>query len=154
MSRSTLLKSRELLALTGQREPPVSVHQVAGHLGIRSEVKELPDSVPGFVADIAGTWYAFLNSAHGSRRRRFTLAHEVGHVALGHTGQVHLFGERRADQQAANRFAVELLMPEEMVHAEHSRARDHDLSAGDLADIFLVDKRAMEIRLAELGLEI
>ncbi len=154
MSHITLLKSRELLALTEQREPPISVHKVAGELGIGFEVLDLPDSIPGFAANISGHWYAFLNSAHGPRRRRWTLAHEVGHVALGHTGQVHLFGERRADQTAANRFAAELLMPEEMVRLEHTRAFEVGLSVIDMADVFLVGKRVMQLRLRELCLEL
>jgi Zn-dependent peptidase ImmA (M78 family) len=152
MNRLALFKSRELLTLTGQHKPPVSVHQVAGELGIGFEVRDLPDNIPGFVANIAGQWFAFLNSTHGPRRRRFTLAHEIGHVALGHFGMVHLYGEKQADQREANRFAAELLMPVEMVREEHAKAVGAGLSVGDLADIFLVGKRAMEIRLRELGL--
>lgn len=154
MSRITLLTSRELLALTEQREPPISVHKVAGELGVGFEVLDLPDTIPGFVANIAGRWYAFLNSAHGPRRRRWTLAHEVGHVALGHTGQVHLYGERRSDQRAASRFAAELLMPEDLVFQEYARALEGNLSVRDMSDVFLVGNKAMEIRLSELRLEL
>ena len=48
-------------------------------------------------------------NACGLRRRRFTIAHELGHCVLGHIGKVrtHSGGEERA----ADKFAAELLAP-------------------------------------------
>jgi len=47
-------------------------------------------------------------------RRRFSVAHELGHYALGQAG-VQFFGECGRAERAANRFAARLLMPKSVV---------------------------------------
>jgi len=155
MSHQTSAKTAALLALTGQEKPPISVHQVASDMNITVERVELPPTQPGFAARIRDRWFIFVNSAHSPRRRRFTIGHELGHIALEHQGIVFLFnGEPRHMRISANRFAAELLMPRNLVHQEHAIAAAIDMSIRDLADTFLVDRRAMEIRLKELSLEL
>jgi hypothetical protein len=91
-------------------------------------------------------------------RRRFTLAHELGHwvcqVQEGHEAPVYC---RPADvaptadrllEREANVFAAELLMPEPAVRAEWLRAE----SACELATWFGVSEEAMRWRLYNLGL--
>jgi IrrE N-terminal-like domain len=146
--------SAALLAWVGQTEPPISVHRIAVDFNVAIERVELPDTLPGFVAQIRGRWFIFVNRYHGSRRRRFTIAHELGHIALDHHGVVFMFGEGQQQERAANRFAAEVLMPEKMIRRAHVRAFERSLDIGDLADIFLVSKRAMEIRLSELHLDL
>jgi hypothetical protein len=91
-------------------------------------------------------------------RRRFTLAHEVGHwvcqVREGHDAPVYC---RAADmtpaadrtlEREANVFAAELLMPEPAVREGFQRAA----SAAELADWFGVSEEAMGWRLFNFGL--
>jgi Zn-dependent peptidase ImmA (M78 family) len=90
-------------------------------------------------------------------RRRFTLAHEVGHwvcqVREGHNAPVYCRAADfapdadRALEREANVFAAELLMPEPAVRAEFARAA----SAGELAGWFGVSEEAMSWRLFNLG---
>jgi Zn-dependent peptidase ImmA (M78 family) len=47
-------------------------------------------------------------------RRRFSVAHELGHYALGQAG-VQFFGERGRAERAANAFAAKLLMPKPVI---------------------------------------
>ena len=63
-------------------------------------------------------------------RRRFTVAHEIGHHLLHSDGAAVLcrpadvetaHGDERAREREANRFAAELLMPEPMVRAAADR---------------------------------
>ncbi|MHB8896461.1 MAG: ImmA/IrrE family metallo-endopeptidase, partial [Candidatus Geothermincolia bacterium] len=104
---------------------------------------------------ICNRWFVWINGTHSPRRRRWVLSHELGHIAMEHTGVAFLdSGERTWQQLSANRFAAELLMPEDLVVREHARALEVGMSVGDLADIFLVDKRVAELRLDELSLKL
>ena len=88
------------------------------------------------------------------RRRRFTIAHEVGHFIL-HPGR--LAPERsgmaneamRLDEREADLFAAELLMPEHMVRRA---TLEEGADARVLADRFEVSEAAMSLRLRRLGL--
>ncbi len=57
-------------------------------------------------------WMITLNNTHPASRRRFTLAHELGHIVLSHettvTTDEH---ERKTLEAQADAFATELLMP-------------------------------------------
>ena len=90
-------------------------------------------------------------------RRRFTVAHEVGHHLLHSDGAAVLCrpvdvvgadtGEKARERQA-NRFAAELLMPEPLVR-EHADRDGPDPIA--LAARFEVSDIAMGFRLVNLG---
>ena len=57
-------------------------------------------------------WMIALNSSHPASRRRYTLAHELGHIVLSHETTVTTDGhERKTIEEHANAFAAELLMP-------------------------------------------
>jgi Zn-dependent peptidase ImmA (M78 family) len=57
--------------------------------------------------------YVALNSKGTAERRRWNLAHEIGHLVL-HSGPHHLPGDRKSEDEADG-FAAELLMPAEGV---------------------------------------
>jgi len=91
-------------------------------------------------------------------RRRFTIAHEIGHLVLhapGATGAVFCRVVDPAEPAArpiereANRFAAELLMPEDLVR---EAAAHLGTDAAALADRFQVSGPAMGWRLFNLGL--
>jgi Zn-dependent peptidase ImmA (M78 family) len=91
-------------------------------------------------------------------RRRFTIAHEIGHLVLHAPGGTAAVFCRVTDplviaanriEREANRFAAELLMPEDLVRAEAARVGP-DRAA--LADLFQVSAPAMGWRLLNLGL--
>jgi Zn-dependent peptidase ImmA (M78 family) len=99
------------------------------------------------------------NSAEPLSRRRFTLAHELGHWICqcleGLTAPVYCRAEvvgldatARAVEREANVFAAELLMPAERVGEEWRRAT----SAAELASCFGVSAEAMTWRLYSFGL--
>ncbi len=97
--------------------------------------------------------FIYLNARPIWTRRRFTMAHELGHHSLAHRSGIdkNIF-EVSSDPQEieANAFAAELLMPAAGVH---SAPRVHD--RGDVAELaahFLVSGRAMIVRLHALGL--
>lgn len=83
-------------------------------------------------------------------RRRFTVAHELGHYVLGHRKVAFSLDSPESwvvrEEQAANAFAAELLMPKTALQAIHYK---HDTK--QLAQIFGVSPLAMQIRLEEFG---
>ena len=94
-----------------------------------------------------------VNSSRPLCRRRFSVAHEIGHYLLGHnslsfseSGGGMIKRESR-QERAANAFAAEFLMPKKLLAREA-----HKYSLRGLARRYLVSMQAMEIRLKELGL--
>jgi hypothetical protein len=91
-------------------------------------------------------------------RRRFTLAHEVGHwvcqVREGHDAPIYCRaadvapGADRTLEREANVFAAELLMPEPSVRESFAETP----APADLATRFGVSEEAMRWRLFNLGL--
>ncbi|WP_027705042.1 ImmA/IrrE family metallo-endopeptidase [Zymobacter palmae] len=94
------------------------------------------------------------NSYENVLRSRFTIAHELGHILLGHVQYDHT--PKRDDPStaidheeiSANSFAAELLMPEERV----KRLFQGGATLSELANIFDVSEIAMQYRLKNLGL--
>ena len=70
------------------RELPVSLVQIARNNGITivkdSEAKMLTPGVSGLSILENGKWYIVYNDMEPAGRRRFTIAHELGHIFLGH----------------------------------------------------------------------
>ena len=106
-----------------------------------------------------------VNQSDPPFRKRFTIAHELGHIYLHLQSdgefvdtQVDLFrdtGEtadnlspERAMEVQANQFAAGLLMPSELVRSQFQTCSRVD----ELARIFNVSEEAMGIRLSRLGL--
>lgn len=145
--------------LFGGEELPVPVERIAEDLlGLRVETAELP--VSGML--VPAERRILLNRPEFPPRRRFTLAHELGHWVCQCRGRPVVepiycraddVGDERADgarlrEREANIFAAELLMPEQLVRRE--LARGAELPA--LAERFGVSRPAMHWRLFSFGL--
>jgi Zn-dependent peptidase ImmA (M78 family)/transcriptional regulator with XRE-family HTH domain len=77
----------------------------------------------------SGASYILINSDKPRVRRRFTIAHELGHLALGHLlgGQIivdETVGGKSPEEKQANAFAAGLLMPTEGVQGAVKRLKD------------------------------
>lgn len=142
-------------------EPPIPVVGLANDLGLKVFRAPATDSdVSGMLVPEDGTYVIYVNAADAPVRRRFTIAHEIGHWEL-HRDQVgeglvdrreHLelptfqrAGAGTAQERAANAFAAELLMPAWLVK---ELSPNYDLET--LARILHVSQAAMAIRLDEL----
>ena len=164
--------ARELLRSAEIREPPVPVERLARDAGA------LVSYQPFEAQDISGLLYRAtdaapvigVNSSNPKVRQRFTIAHELGHLTL-HEGQ-DLILERLvrlnfrdstsstasdAEEIEANRFAAELLMPQELLqHGIRLLVQGRPLSDLEvvrrLARRFEVSQTAMEYRLTGLGM--
>lgn len=98
-------------------------------------------------------WMVYYNPGRPEARRRFTLAHEIGHVALH--GSPHGAaaarggGPRSQREREADSFATNLLMPASFVH---EAVRQYGSDLDQLRSLFQVSAQAMSRRLRELGL--
>jgi Zn-dependent peptidase ImmA (M78 family) len=156
-----ILRDHNLLSI------PVDPLKVASTLGIKvlSAVFSEPNK-SGAVVRRDGEFVIFVNSNEPPARKRFTVAHEIGHRLLHMAAGVDEFvdtdenfrttgvaedeawNDDRRREWEANVFASALLMEEEAV-----RARWRDLKDPvTLAWMFQVSPTAMTVRLTQLGL--
>jgi Zn-dependent peptidase ImmA (M78 family) len=96
----------------------------------------------------------FVNSQHSTPRSLFTLAHELGHLLIGHNGSIAVDDDFVGDSQAekqANAFAAAFLMPESEVD---QYIKKYDRGAESLARMvydFGVSFESLIFRLHNLG---
>jgi Zn-dependent peptidase ImmA (M78 family)/DNA-binding XRE family transcriptional regulator len=141
--------------------PPVNVNNVAHRCGVRVLSFDFAGMVDGLVVQLPdGPAIGLDASQPNTRRRRFTLAHELGHHLLRHSASFHLDffdaggsagdapGYNWQHERAANEFAANLLLPADVVRRAADRVSDID----ELATAFDVSRQAMAFRLAALGL--
>lgn len=134
---------------------PVDPERLAWDLGIPVLNARFSERLSGvLVPETCGNetrYLIFVNSRHRRTRRRFSIAHELGHFFL-HRGLQPAFTHLRKPhgklEREADLFAAELLMPEADVRLA---ARLTDFSG--LIQVFEVSAAAMRRRLAELGVE-
>lgn len=105
-----------------------------------------------------GRYVISYNTSDPHSRIRFTLAHELGHHVLGHTRNGRKLREysnpawndgNYVEEKDANRFAAELLMPEDAIATLINREKVYAVSA--LASRFDVSEEAMYWRMKNLG---
>jgi Zn-dependent peptidase ImmA (M78 family) len=161
----------EVLEACGVTAPPVPVEEIARKLGATLVFEHFDADVSGALVRDARAVVIGVNAAHPRTRQRFTIAHEIGHLRL-HQGRPMFVDhavriDRRdgtasrgvdVEEVAANRFAAEMLMPEEMIRdavVQLSAVRERLASAAIVARLakkFDVSEQAMDYRLANLGL--
>ena len=103
---------------------PVSVNEIARKLDIKviknSEIHELEKGERGVTMEVNGKWYIVFDDSEPVPVCRFTVAHELGHILLGHTmyqkKKYRTFVIRDEEEQEADMFAVRLLAPACVLH--------------------------------------
>lgn len=163
----------KLLKMNKVTSPPVPIEKIAKTLGL--DIRMAPDheGLSGFLVtdpDNARTIIG-VNKGHHPNRRRFTIAHEIGHHVLHENESVHVdetgifkVALRSAESSSgmdpteieANTFAAELLMPEQLLEQDIEECAS-SIDLGDdsfiqaLAKRYEVSVSAMTFRLANLG---
>jgi hypothetical protein len=149
----------DLLVKAGVTEAPVPLEpilrelkiELAARKGQREDAVIVPMTDPAL--GVPEAWQVTYNPDRPESRRRFTIAHEVGHAVLH--GSPHGVASARGDggnktrERDADAFAAELLMPRKFMR---SAVEEFGANAEALAVRFQVSAEAMSNRLSELGL--
>lgn len=132
---------------------PVPVGEISKQLGIITEYLPISDDVSGRIYLSNNTYFIEANSTHVPTRRRFTIAHELGHYCLhkdflDRTGIIlersNKFSHIRDKEIEADNFAAELLMPKDFFLKKHE---EFNGSKQKLMDYFFVSGFALQNRI-------
>jgi Zn-dependent peptidase ImmA (M78 family) len=127
--------------------------------GVTYLEEDLPPALSGFVVFVNESPLVVVNKDDSDVRRRFSSAHELGHVLLAHHDTFYVDLSRSDGvppdynwryEREANDFASALLIPADLVRRELHAAINP--TARLLAERFRVSAQAMSIRLSALGL--
>ncbi len=116
-----------------------------------------------------GNFNIYANSAHPITRKRFTIAHEIGHYISAicdsyskdqlfkntegfedYAVSYRLGGIKSEAETEANQIAAEMLMPKELV----KQFVDDGVDIEKMAEMFFVSQHAVCIRIESLGIDI
>lgn len=146
--------------------PPIDVTHIAATHGISVHYEPMEDTVSGMLVIHGDHCVIAVNQLHHEHRRRFTIAHELGHYFL-HRTQASVFVDaiyfrdttssagRKRQEIAANAFAAELLMPIDAIREKFGYQPVADIGDEPLREAaheFGVSAQAITIRLIALGL--
>lgn len=154
--------AKEMLALYWDRRIPVDVKAIAEKMGAKVKADgnlafDQPD-LSGCVSYEDGRYVIRYNPIDIPVRQRFTIAHELGHIALHDFADGKRFRDSSktysltnfdSEEAEANRFAAELLMPAEAIKQVIDAMPAPDTKS--LAKKFEVSEVAMRYRLKNLG---
>ena len=147
--------AQKVIKAAGITVAPVSLQKVIEHLQgtYKLDVKRMHvgDKVSGLlvVCKQVDDEYATIgfNDAHPWCRRRFTIAHEIGHLIFGHACTKGT-GSGSYDEREADIFAGELLVPTAFIKKDFPRQPDlHELSK-----LYRVSDQTLTIKLMDARL--
>lgn len=150
-------------------ELPVNINQIIKEEGVELVNYTFDEDISGVLVLNGSQSTIGVNQSHSEVRKRFTMAHELGHYILHRDQGSSMFMDkvlyRKASnnyspkdgkmEREANFFAANLLMPEAAIHSFIDRNHidfyeDSDIQ--DMATEFGVSSSAMTYRLINLGL--
>jgi Zn-dependent peptidase ImmA (M78 family) len=161
-------QAAKLLEENDVRRAPVPVDAIARAVGLDVRYAPTTDDVSGALIRNGKSAVIAVNSAQHENRQRFTIAHEIGHFILHKRTERHFDEDFRIDYRnaisseatqrseiEANGFAAALLMPGDFLRRDLLRMEvdesDADSAIQTLAVRYKVSRRAMELRLLNLG---
>lgn len=167
------LQAENIAEVKGSGKVPIDVKAIAQSLGLEVNEADLGPDVSGLLISNGATAQVYVQSKDHKFRKRFTIAHEIGHHFLRHqfeSGEhVHVDKGNYISQRGprasegidfkeieANQFAASLLMPTKALRQRIGKMPgatpllDHHVTL--LAKEFGVSEQAMTIRLTGLGL--
>ncbi|KPZ01417.1 ImmA/IrrE family metallo-endopeptidase [Pseudomonas syringae] len=155
----TVAQLLELARRKGVETSPLDVQKLLSVLGVELLSVPMKDEISGVLSRLENKdgWVVKVNALHHPNRQRFTIAHEIGHYCR-HRWQQKEFqdlnffrnGDSNPMEAEANRFASELLMPEQ-TFKEKVRLFAGSIEA--IAQYFKVSTLAVRVRAKNLGMK-
>jgi Zn-dependent peptidase ImmA (M78 family) len=164
-------KAYEVLKTLKINELPIPVDKIANHYNIEIQEEDFEGELSGVLIRSLDGNIIGVNSKHHDNRKRFTIAHELGHFILHKGDAIHIdrgFRVNYRDEHSslainleeveANAFAAALLMPEkklkEVIRKKLKEGIDLEDSTElkNLAKTFQVSQQSLLIRLMKLDL--
>lgn len=140
--------AERLLRMLRMTDPPFDPFDIATQLGVRFREMHAPGLPAGMLmSNEAGDANVYFRAADTREQKRFTMAHELGHLMLHPTGLAFhdtMEPSRAPREVEANSFATSLLMPWDRVKLV---AQQENFSIKRLARHFQVTEAMMERRL-------
>jgi len=146
---------------------PVDVEGLALALQLKVDRQNLSNEICGIIKKKDDKYLIIVNQNHPLTRQRFTIAHEIGHFVyhrskigdgivdnalyrqVPYNGIINYEINAR-DEQSANNFAANLLMPEHLIESIKNEYNGYDINK--LAEKLNVSIQAIKIRLDNLNL--
>lgn len=158
-NRGTLMMTdkaaRDMLAQHWDQSFPIDPLAIAGAAGVAVYEDPALALASGRFRLTNGKPVVYVSRVESRFRQRSIVAHELGHFALGHgnhfcsTASDFVTVQFRPAEAQANRFAMELLMPEAVIRRLIEERGVREISS--LAEILDVSQQAMRHRLQFLG---
>jgi Zn-dependent peptidase ImmA (M78 family) len=147
-------KALQILEAYDINKPVVDVAKIADGEGIK--IKEI--NMPSEYKNVAGFYdksskIIYIEASDSPKRKLFSVAHELGHVFLGHQHTTVLYritredGEYSTEEKEANSFAAHLLMPDFMLRECMKKYNLYRSDYKIMADIFGVPISSMQYTL-------
>lgn len=162
MLRSQLAreKAHNILAMFKITKPPVSVVSIVEGLGFKVVPHDFHETMSATILIEGKIKVIGVNKNHPKVRQTFSIAHELGHYLSGHEDfsyekktfiekDKRYLNPRHRDEEEANEFAAELLMPKFMLKKD---VLEHKKDIPSLAKKYAVSEQAMTIQLVNLRL--
>lgn len=147
--------ARKLLSEFGLGKPPIILREAVACLAKKYDLSVYPwafsDKTNGVQVTKDKEFVIGYNKTQHPHRQRFTVAHEIGHLVLGHTSKNHTveLNDVGPEEIEANQFAAELLMPLQMLKNDLQKGFSNPRV---LASRYWVSEEAMWLRLKECNL--
>lgn len=134
---------------------PVSLQKVIEYLQNSMNLTvmraDLTDKVSGLLVTCTGidkeSMVIGFNPDKPWCHRRFTIAHEIGHIMMNHTCSGNT-GDKSHNETEANNFAAELLMPTKILKEDFKKKPN----IPELSKLYRVSEEAMGIQIGNAGL--
>ncbi|MGN0517458.1 MAG: ImmA/IrrE family metallo-endopeptidase [Acutalibacteraceae bacterium] len=128
---------------------PIKTGSLCKSLGIVVKYYVPDDDNDGYCTLINDMPYIFVNKNCLRPRKRFTIAHELGHLLLGHVGKYNLVNREPSPsdnpiEHEANVFASRLLAPACVLWGCHVK------TAADIVDLCDISPKAAEFRMKRM----
>lgn len=147
--------ARKLLRDTGIKNPPILIRDIVNQIKKQRDLSVYPwacgSEIDGIQVTQGNSATIGYNQAKHQHRQRFTVAHEIGHLLLGHTSGNFILdlNSKKPEDIEANQFAAELLMPLEMLKNSFQSGIKN---AKDIARIYNVSEEMTWWRLCDCKL--